>query len=77
MAEKQPLKEKINVAWYLRIQNKPELADEYGSNGWRVFSEMMADEHRPTQEKMAEIFGKTLTTINRWVREYRLLRGVH
>jgi hypothetical protein len=79
MAEKQSLKARVNVAWYLRIQEKPELAEEYGSNGWRVFSEFMEmdPKEKPTQERMAGIFGKTLTTMNRWHREYRVLNGVH
>lgn len=80
MAEKQALKEKIDVQWYRRIKRDPSFAEEHGSNGWRLFQEFMeseGDPNVPKVEKQAHIFDVTLATMYRWRREYRLLRGVH
>lgn len=76
MAAKQGLKEKVNVAWYRRCLRDPEFAEKYGSNGWRVFTDFMEDEDRPTQQKMSDIFDVTLTTMNRWHKQYKLPNGV-
>lgn len=58
------LEEKVLVAWLRATRKDPELLEKYGSNGYRVFLDMLKQGSKEIE--IAYLFKVSQKTISRW-----------